>query len=648
MSDGSSVHYNVNPDGVVKLKTTTEGIASREPTTVYKVFEATAEKFGNKKALCVQRGENDGWVYWTWRQYFDDCLAAAKSFIKLGLEPQYAVAIIGFNSPEWFIADVGAILAGGFAAGIYTTNKADACQYVANHARAQIIVAEDQAQVAKIMSVKDELPHLKHIIQYRGEVSADYKDENVMDWETFMKVGNMVAEHDLMWRINDQKPGNCCTLIYTSGTTGKPKAVMISHDSLTWTAKATCIAIGLKEGKEHGISYLPLSHIAAQMLDVVAPMTHGGTTWFAKPDALKGSLKATLTDVRPTFFLGVPRVWEKFEEALKAVGGQATGLKKKIAIWAKAKGLEGNMSMQEGGSKPFGFGLAKALVFKKVRKALGLTRCRFLATAAAPITRETLDFFLALDMPIYEIYGMSECTGPQTISMKGLHKTGKCGPVFEGAEMMIDNPDEDGNGEVCFRGRHIMMGYLNNEEKTKESIDDDGWLHSGDIGKVDEDGFLSITGRIKEMLITAGGENVPPVPIEDRVKDAMSIISNVMVIGDKRKFLSMLVTLKSGVDMATGVPTDKLTPDVIAALEAIDSKAKTVAEAIADEKLKPYFEAGLKQANKGATSNAQTVKKYTILPTDFSIPGGELGPTLKLKRPVVYQKYEAEMEAMYA
>jgi long-chain-fatty-acid--CoA ligase ACSBG len=234
-----------------------------------------------------------------------------------------------------------------------------------------------------------------------------------------------------------------------------------------------------------------------------------------------------------------------------------------------------------------------------------------------------------------------------TVSRAGEHRTGSTGKAMGGVELKIDNPDEEGNGEICMRGRHVMMGYLFNEEKTKETIDSEGWLHTGDIGRVDDDGFLYITGRIKELIITAGGENVAPVPIEDRMKQECPIVANAMVIGDKKKFLSMLVTLKSEVDPETTVPLDKLTPDAIKILADIGSNATTVTEAIADEKVKAYITEAMGRANEAAVSRAQKFQKFTILPADFSIPGGELGPTLKLRRPIVVKKYAAEIEAMY-
>lgn len=244
---------------------------------------------------------------------------------------------------------------------------------------------------------------------------------------------------------------------------------------------------------------------------------------------------------------------------------------------------------------------------------------------------------------------MSESTGPATISIPGYVKAGSCGVAFEGVEVKIHNKDEEGNGEVCLRGRHVFMGYLKNEEKTHETMDEEGWLHSGDIGKLDKAGQLYITGRIKELIITAGGENIPPVPIEDAIKEEVPLISNVMVIGDKRKFLSCLLTLKVVVDVETAEPSDNLTDVALDYCKSIGSQAKTVSEILStkDEKVMKAIQEGIDRANAKSTSRAQKVQKWRILEKDFSLPGGELGPTLKLRRPIVNKMFKDEIDGFY-
>ncbi|XP_041272696.1 long-chain-fatty-acid--CoA ligase ACSBG2 isoform X2 [Onychostruthus taczanowskii] len=647
-SPGSCV-WTTRCDGEVKLRMEEQGPGSEAPKTVHQLFQESVNKYSDYYALASKK---DGrWIKMTYKMYYDECWKAAKSFLKLGLERFHGVGILGFNSAEWFIADIGAILAGGFAVGIYTTNSPEACHYVAENCSANIIVVENHKQLQKILEIEHRLPHLKGIVQYGEEIKE--KRPNLYSWREFMELGRDVPDSQLHEIIASQKPNQCCTLIYTSGTTGQPKGVMLSHDNLTWTAVVAARSIMLSDAhnrQEEVVSYLPLSHIAAQMCDIWAAMALGVQVYFAQPDALKGSLVETLREVRPTAFLGVPRVWEKMEEKMKSVGMKASALRRRVAMWAKGVGLQTNLKRMNGCSEePVNFRLARQLVYRKVRKAIGLDRCTKCYTGAAPITRETLEFFLSLNILVLELYGMSESSGPHTVSLPHAFRLGSCGKELAGCHTLIHQPDKDGIGEICFSGRHIFMGYLNMEDKTKEAIDEDGWLHSGDLGKHDKDGFLFITGRIKELIITAGGENIPPIPIEDAVKSAVPIISNAMLVGDKAKFLSMLLTLKCVVNAETGEPGDDLSPEALEFCQKLGSKATKVSEIISskDKAIYTAIQKGISAVNEGAVSNAQKVQKWTLLEKDFSIFGGELGPTMKLKRPVVVQKYRDQIARFY-
>ncbi|XP_042226731.1 long-chain-fatty-acid--CoA ligase ACSBG2-like isoform X3 [Homarus americanus] len=632
------------PSGVTKLKIGDQGPSAHTPVSVPTLLKKAAEKYPNTNALCVKRGGE--WRYTTYSEYYEQVRIAAKGFIKLGLEPNHGVCILGFNSPEWFIADLAAIFAGGFAAGIYTTNSPEACEHCARNCEAQIFVVEDQKQLEKVLKIRGRLPTLHTIIQYSGKPTV----EGVLSWENVMDLGKEQPDKALENRLRRIAVNKCCTLIYTSGTTGLPKGVMLSHDNITWNAHANCINGDFHAGRETLVSYLPLSHVAAQMADIYVTMYSGASCYFAMPDALKGSLGQTLKEVKPTRFLGVPRVWEKIYEKMMEVGRKTTGVKKSIATWAKSLGLETNMRKQrQDFSKPFGYSVANAIVFKKIKGVLGLDRCELFLSGAAPIAPEIVKYFHSLDIPLTEIYGMSESSGPHTIGLEKAFKLGSCGRTVPGCYTKLENPDKEGNGEVCMGGRHISMGYMKMEEKTHEAIDDEGWLHSGDIGRLDGDGFLFITGRIKEIIITAGGENIAPVLIEDNLKAELPCLSNSMLIGDKRKFLSVLLTLKTELNHDTGEPLEALTPSCIEWCRSIGSFAKTIQDVLAgpDANIMRSIQDGIDRANKLAPSNAQRIQKWTILPKDFSLPGGELGPTMKLKRPVVSQKYCETIERFY-
>lgn len=654
-----SHNYTVEPNGYREPLKGAKGISNRAAVTVIDLLKKASDKNPDAPALCVEDKLQDGshkWITWTYKQYRDDVFKAARSFIHLGVQRFGAVSIIGFNRPEWLIAHLGAIAAGAFSAGIYTTNTSEAAKYIVNHSQSTVIITEDEKQLEKFISA--EIPKVKALVQYRGKPSENIKAKSkipVYSWSEFLELGAYVDKKILDERIADQKPGHCCSLIYTSGTTGNPKAVMLSHDNVTWTAgMLKPIIPNWGDDHEHIVSYLPLSHIAAQLEDVYFPLYSTAnypqpcTLWFARPDALKGSLLGTLLHVRPTLFFGVPRVWEKFMEKMRAAGKAGGFLTKIIGDWAKSIGSANFEAMQIGGSHeiPFLFPFFDKLVYSKVKKKLGLDRAKGCLTGAAPISLDVLKYFGSLDIVIHNLYGMSECAGPFSSTRPNWYKPGSCGVPFPGMEIRIDHDpqrDKPHEGEICYRGRNIMMGYLGELDKTKAAIDEDGFLHSGDVGRVDGNGLLWITGRIKELIITAGGENIAPVPIEEQVIKNLPALSNVMLVGDKRKFNSLLVTLRTEIDEATNRPNDILSG---AAIE-VSEKSSTVTAAKQDPVWQAYIQEGIDKYNLTAVSNAQKIQKFAILDVDFSVVGGELTDSLKLKRNVVAQKYAQLIDSMY-
>eukprot|EP00800_Vazella_pourtalesii_P020730 TRINITY_DN745_c0_g1_i1.p1 TRINITY_DN745_c0_g1~~TRINITY_DN745_c0_g1_i1.p1 ORF type:complete len:737 (+),score=147.28 TRINITY_DN745_c0_g1_i1:72-2282(+) len=664
--------WTTNPSEGVDLLMSEDGIGAMPPTTVIELFKDTCKSYSSTIAICEKIDDQKLYTGYTYQEYWDKSWYAARAMRKLGLEPYRAVCVVGFNSHEWFVACIASMLAGGMCAGVYTTNSPDACAYVAQDCRAQLYFVEDDKQLQKIIQIRDKLPDLRCIIQFKGQLTGQH--ENVMLWQDFLDSGKPMAttktegknEEDsrpprdelddaLDTIIKEVTPERCALLIYTSGTTGNPKGVMLSHDNLMFTVAALRrFNPDFKTGDEQVVSYLPLSHIAAQLADIYIPISTAATVWVAGKDALKGGLAKTLQEVRPTFFFGVPRVWEKVEERIKSELAKSTGFKAKIASWGMEKGKIGNANKQKNEAVPWGWFFASKLVFSKVRAKLGLDRCRIQITGAAPTSPQTLEFFSSIDIPLYELYGMSESTGIQVLNLPqpNIWKTGSVGKPYTGIEMAIDHPDADGNGEIITKGRHVFMGYLGLPDKTRQVIDEDGWLHTEDIGRKDKDGFYYITGRIKEIIITAGGENIPPVMIENTVKSELPFISNIMVIGDRRKFLSAIITLQLVMDENSGYPTQEISPLARDLLAAIGCKATTVSEVIDDKNgndvVFKAIQEGIDRANKQATSNAQRINKWSLLDTDFSISGGELGPTMKLKRSYVDKKYQGTIEAFYA
>lgn len=363
--------------------------------------------------------------------------------------------------------------------------------------------------------------------------------------------------------------------------------------------------------------------------------------------ALKGTLLQTLQEARPTTFFGVPRVWEKIMEGMRAKGRETKGLRKKVADACKKAGLDHHLMNKD----TFMYTIGQKAVYSKVREALGLDRCTAFYSGAAPISGETIKYFLSLDIVVHELYGMSEVCGPQSLQTGPRTVVGSVGPTMPGCQTRLANKDVDGNGEICMKGRNLMMGYLNREDKTTEDIDKDGWLHSGDIGSIDADGYIFITGRIKELIITAGGENVAPIPVEETIKEALPCLSNVILIGDKRKFLSCFMTFKVVVDRTNNdMPTDDLLPEAVEWCRSVGSNATKVTEILKgpDAAVLNGIQAGIDKANKKATSNASRVQKWTVLPVDISLPTGELGPTLKLKRFAFNKKYDHAIDRLYS
>ncbi len=587
------------------------------PKTIPQALDETARTCPDVPAL---RWKEDGaWQSLTWSGYRRQIRLAARGFLALGLETGRGVVILGNNCPEWLVADLAAVHAGGLPAGIYATFAPDQCRYIAHHCEAQIAVVDNAELVAKVLAVRASLPSLKAIVQMHGEPGAP----GVLRWEDLLRRGHDVPEAEIDARTAAQSPDDVATLIYTSGTTGEPKAVMLTHDNATWTADVGISSLGLRAG-DNILSYLPLSHIAEQLVSLFGPVAFGGTTWFAESMEKLGD---NLREVRPDFFLGVPRVWEKMQERMQAAGAGNSPLRRKLIAWARGVGLRGGYADQEGRPRPPLYGLANALVFRKVRERLGLDRARILVTSAAPIAKSTLEFFLSLGLPICEVYGMSECTGPATISTPDRYHTGKAGRVFPGAELMTA-----ADGEICMRGRHVFKGYYKDPVGTAEALDVNGWLHSGDIGDIDAEGFLQITDRKKDLIITAGGENVAPQLVEGYLK-AIPVVSQAVVVGDRQRYLGVLLTL----DPAR-VPEDAA---------AAGSPARDPASAATCEKFRAHLQSHIDAVN-ARLARVQTVKRFENIAGEFTVEGGELTPSLKVRRKVVAEKYAAEIARLFA
>jgi long-chain-fatty-acid--CoA ligase ACSBG len=659
---------NIKNSGVIKVE---EG--DFQPITIPQMFHDTVSN--NRNNLCISwKSTNDAnlyhtlsssvdnsrWVSMTYSQTEQEIYKFAGSCLCNGLDSKDVVIVMGYNSPQWFLSFHGTIQAGGVVAGCYSTNEEETCLYLAENSNAKFVVVENWKHGKKFLkALNDSNSNLSKIIVW-SDTSNMIEHENVVSFGDFINSAPKNSREIVSKVEQELNPSECCNLIYTSGTTGNPKGVMLSHDNMTWDIRTFLKNVEDKNNYIMGneqilISYLPLSHIAAQMLDFMVACATGGSIYFATPDALKGGLLSLLQQIRPTFLFGVPRVWEKIMDGMKANGANNSFLKTKIVNSAKWVALSRNKRLANSGGNSVGmasmiglYSLFNKLVYSKVKTVLGLDRCKLFGSGAAPISENVLSYFWSLDIPIVEGFGMSETTGISTMSV--FPQKVRLGTVGFGiCDNMVKISDDQ---EILLRGRHIMMGYLNNEEKTKETFDEQGYLKTGDIGSLETspDGqvnLLRITGRIKELLITAGGENVAPVPIEDKIKYGCPLISNVMLIGDKRKFLSVIITLRVVINPDTLIPTKDIDPSCQQLLSKIDINSMVIDEVVKEESVKQMIQGVLDKYNSMAVSNAQKVQKFVILNTDFSVPGGELTETQKLRRKIVTEKYQQEIESMY-
>ena len=570
----------------------------------------------NRPAHYVREG--DGWKGTLWRDFVREVRRAARALISQGFQPGHTVAILGFNKPEWTAFDMAAMCAGGIPAGIYTTSSPSEVAYIIQHAESAFVLVENQAQWSKIAAERANLPGLKRVIFMRGAEVPN--DPLALSWEAFLALGDTVPDEVVDERVGALKEEDAATFIYTSGTTGPPKAVMLSHGNLGWTAISSAERVGIR-ADDRLLSYLPLSHIAEQMFTVHVPAVIGNAMWYARSIE---KLREDLIDVRPTALFGVPRVWEKFYEGITGRVAEAPPVRKALLRWARDVGLRAN-TLKMRGEQPTGalalqYRAAQRLVFSKLKTAIGLENTRLLVSGAAPITREVLDFFASVDMVIQEVYGQSEDSGPTSFNRDGGVRFGTVGQPIPDVDVRIAE-----DGEILIKGPNVFMGYFKDPKATAEALTD-GWLHSGDLGAIDKDGFITITGRKKEIIITAGGKNIAPNNLEEALK-SVPLVSEAVVIGDRRKYLVALLTLNA----------EAAQRFIGGAGGALHENPAILAE----------LQKGVDKANE-QVSRVEGIRKFKVLPRNLSMEAGELTPTLKLKRRVIAEHFANEIESLYA
>ncbi|MFY9587941.1 MAG: AMP-binding protein, partial [Actinomycetota bacterium] len=511
---------------------------------------------------------------------------------------------------------------------LYNTLAPEQISYIANHCGARFAVVEDIGFLERFLKAREEMPHLEQVILIRG-ASEESASDWVVAWDDVMATGAAQAAKDpeafdRSWK--QVAPDDIATLIYTSGTTGPPKAVIDTHRQLLWHWEMVSRVYEFRPD-DSGLSYLPLAHAAGRLSGHYQPISYGGTVTCV-PDF--NDLLIHLLETRPTLFLGVPRVWEKLYAGMNAalaaqpdenlrslVQGAIDTAREVVAHEQKGAEIPEELRARYEQAKP---------ILNAVLDRVGLNRVRWAMSGAAPISTEVLEFFTALGIQLFEVWGMSELTAVATGNAPGRVRIGTVGPATPGVEVKLAD-----DGEILARGGNVMAGYYKDPEKTAETIDADGWVRTGDIGAVDEDGYFSIVDRKKELIITAGGKNISPANIENLLKDHL-IIGQACVIGDRRAYLTALIVLD---------------PDVAPAWAASKGiKAATLAELASHPDVLAEVQTAVDQANE-RVARVENIRKFTVLPAEWTAESEELTPTLKLKRRVITTKYADDIEAMY-
>jgi long-chain acyl-CoA synthetase len=618
---------------MTQLETTPDVAAQRaaidaevEGVTLPSAFADTVQRLGDAEALKWQVGGE--WQALTWRQYQQAVAEATIGLLQLGFGPGQFLVTWSRNRPEPQVADLAALHAGGCPVALYNTLAPDQAAYVADHCGAGVAVVQDRGFLGRLEAIRDRLPALRRVVLLEGEPAPG--EDDVLTWEALLAAGRAGLERapaafEEAWRR--VQPDDLATVIYTSGTTGPPKGVMIPQRSVLWLV-ATNRRVVEPRPWQRTISYLPLAHATGRTVDHWTPMVNGGTVHFC-PDP--SQLVRFLVEVRPTGLVGVPRVWEKLHAGLTAAiaadpdEGRRRAAEDAISVRRQVVRLR-----QLGEEVPEEVQIVadRALpVAKAILARVGLDECDQAATGAAPIDPAIIEFFQALGVQMTEAWGMTELTCAATVAALDRTRNGTVGYAYPGVEVALAD-----DGEVLVRGPIVMRGYYRDPDKTAEAIDANGWLHTGDIGSIDPDGYLRIVDRKKELIITAGGKNISPANVEHLLLQH-PLLGQACAIGDRRSFVAALLTLD---------------PDIAPVwARRRGLEATSTAELARHPAVLAEVERAVEAANQ-RLARVEQVKRFTVLPREWTAESGELTPTLKMRRRVIVERHAAEIEAMYA
>jgi long-chain acyl-CoA synthetase len=583
--------------------------------TLADLLPAAVAKHGPNKAVIYKQGSE--WVSKTYDEVGEIVRNLALGLIDLGIEKGDKVALLSNTRPEWTYFDFAALSVGATVVPIYQTNSPDECQYVLENSDSVAVVVEDDEQLEKVRRIRDRVPMLEHVIRMTGESG---------DSISLAQLAERGAGGDASaWeeRYGSVTPDDICTFIYTSGTTGPPKGCVISHGN--YRAMLDMVhAVSVVDAEDITYLFLPLAHSFALLIQL-GSFDLGAAIAYWERDPMK--ILPNLAEVRPTYFPSVPRIFEKIYTAATSAVEKEGGLKKTVFLRAIEIGRKVR-ALERAGKRPnpilaTEYRLADKQVLSKIRALFG-GRLRLAVTGAAPINPEILSFFDAAGVLVLEGWGMTETSTASTISTPDAFKVGTVGRPFPGCEIKIAD-----DGEILVKGPNIFQGYYKNPEATAETLVD-GWLHTGDIGEIDEDGYVKITGRKKDIIITAGGKNITPANLEAEIKQH-PLVSQCVVIGDRRPYLIALVTLDP--EEAIAYARDR----------GLDQSPEAIAQ---NKDIRDSIETHVEKINQ-RFARVEQVKKIAILPHDLSQEGGELTPTMKVKRNVVAEKYASVIDDLY-
>ena len=580
-----------------------------------------ANQYPDEPAIFI-KDVNGQWQTDSWADFFEYAMQISKSLLALGLQPNEKISIYSYNRKEWFGCYVATQMLNSVGVGVYHTCSPEEVEWVVGNSDSKIVFVgnnpNDNGEAEKmpnhrLLNIIDRLTKVEVVVMMEGIDTLNH--DKVIIWDEFIARGESINESEVLTRIDEIDPDSTSCLIYTSGTTGNPKGVELTHKNWIFELESVEKTFQFSQGDKY-VSWLPLAHVFGQLVD--------NHYWIRKAMHLH-IVDSPLyvvdyaKEVKPHLFVGVPRIYEKIYSNLKAaIDGKAI-----LRIGLKIPGLSN--------------------VFKsKLKEATGFSETRFAISGAAPISPDILTLFQSLGIPLFEGYGMTENTAGATINYEGNNKIGTVGKAMPGTEMKIAE-----DGEILIRGDHVMKGYYNNPGATAETIIE-GWLHTGDVGKIDSEGFISITGRKKEIYVSSGGKNIAPLVIEETMK-SIPLLSQCFLVGDGRKYCSALFTLDVGAILRDkiGVQSNAIPKDPREQLTMLGEKGHSLSDFTESEDVKSEIQSFVNDLN-GQFSNPEQLKKFSILPRDFTIDDGELTPTLKIKRKQIRENWSEMIESMYS